>query len=74
MSTSVSVRLPDKTAKALDDLSKATNRPRTYFIEKAWSPTSPSTRTTRWRSIGCGKGRPDHFVFRDEKADGRRAR
>ncbi len=35
MSTSVSVRLPDKTAKALDDLSKATDRPRTYFIEKA---------------------------------------
>ncbi len=35
MSTSVSVRLPDKTAKALDDLSRATDRPRTYFIEKA---------------------------------------
>ncbi len=35
MSTSVSVRLPDKTAKALDELARATDRPRTYFIEKA---------------------------------------
>ena len=35
MSSSVSVRLADKTAKALNELSKATDRPRTYFIEKA---------------------------------------
>jgi RHH-type transcriptional regulator, rel operon repressor / antitoxin RelB len=35
VSTSVSVRLPDKTAKALDELARATDRPRTYFIEKA---------------------------------------
>lgn len=35
MSSSISVRLADKTAKALNDLSKATDRPRTYFIEKA---------------------------------------
>jgi RHH-type transcriptional regulator, rel operon repressor / antitoxin RelB len=35
MSTSVSVRLPDRTAKALERLSKLTDRPKTYFIEKA---------------------------------------
>jgi len=35
MSSSVSVRLPDSTAKALDELAKATDRPKTYFIEKA---------------------------------------
>ena len=35
MSSSISVRLADKTAKALDELSKATDRTRTYFIEKA---------------------------------------
>jgi RHH-type transcriptional regulator, rel operon repressor / antitoxin RelB len=35
MSTSVSVRLADHTAKALERLAKATDRPRTYFIEKA---------------------------------------
>jgi len=35
MSTSVSVRLADETARALEDLSKATDRPKTYFIEKA---------------------------------------
>ena len=35
MSTSVSVRLPDATAKALEALAKATDRPKTYFIEKA---------------------------------------
>ena len=35
MSSPVSVRLADKTARALDDLSKATDRPKTYFIEKA---------------------------------------
>jgi RHH-type transcriptional regulator, rel operon repressor / antitoxin RelB len=35
MSNSVSVRLPDRTAKALERLSKLTDRPKTYFIEKA---------------------------------------
>ena len=35
MSSSISIRLADKTAKALDELSKATDRTRTYFIEKA---------------------------------------
>ena len=35
MSRSVSVRLSDRTARALDKLSKQTDRPRTYFIEKA---------------------------------------
>ncbi len=35
MSTSVSVRLADETARALEHLSKATDRPKTYFIEKA---------------------------------------
>ena len=35
MSSSVSVRLADDTAKALEELSKATDRPKTYFIEKA---------------------------------------
>jgi RHH-type rel operon transcriptional repressor/antitoxin RelB len=35
MSSSVSVRLTDSTARALEDLSKATDRPKTYFIEKA---------------------------------------
>ena len=35
MSSPVSVRLPDKTARALEKLSKMTDRPKTYFIEKA---------------------------------------
>jgi RHH-type rel operon transcriptional repressor/antitoxin RelB len=35
MSRSVSVRLPDRTAKALEELARATDRPKTYFIEKA---------------------------------------
>ena len=35
MSTSVSIRLPDHTAKALEELARATDRPKTYFIEKA---------------------------------------
>lgn len=35
MSSSVSVRLPDRTARALAKLSKMTDRPKTYFIEKA---------------------------------------
>ncbi|HEY3172806.1 MAG TPA: ribbon-helix-helix protein, CopG family [Thermoanaerobaculia bacterium] len=35
MSKSVSVRLPDSTARALEDLAKASERPKTYFIEKA---------------------------------------
>lgn len=35
MSSAVSVRLSDKTARALEKLSKMTDRPKTYFIEKA---------------------------------------
>ncbi|MEK7446738.1 MAG: ribbon-helix-helix domain-containing protein, partial [candidate division NC10 bacterium] len=35
MPVSVSVRLPDKTAQALDDLASATERPRTYLIVRA---------------------------------------
>lgn len=35
MSSPVSVRLPDRTAKALEELVKSTDRPKTYFIEKA---------------------------------------
>ena len=35
MSTSVSIRLPDSTAKTLEELARATDRPKTYFIEKA---------------------------------------
>ena len=35
MSNSISVRLPDKTARALEKLSKMTDRPKTYFVEKA---------------------------------------
>ena len=42
--------MPDKTAKALDDLSRATDRTRTYFIEKALESYLPSMRTTRSRS------------------------
>ena len=37
MSVSVSIRLPDDTAQALDDLARATDRPRTYLILKAVS-------------------------------------
>ena len=35
MATSISVRLADETARALEDLAKATDRPKTYFVEKA---------------------------------------
>lgn len=35
MPVSVSIRLPDNTAKALDELAKATERSRTYLILKA---------------------------------------
>jgi len=35
MSKSASVRLSDRTARALDRLAKLTDRPKTYFIEKA---------------------------------------
>jgi RHH-type transcriptional regulator, rel operon repressor / antitoxin RelB len=35
MSTSVSLRLHDDTARALEELARATDRPKTYFIEKA---------------------------------------
>ena len=35
MSKSISVRLPDDTARALEELSRASDRPKTYFVEKA---------------------------------------
>ena len=35
MATSISVRLDDGTARALEELAKATDRPKTYFVEKA---------------------------------------
>lgn len=35
MSKAISVRLADDTAKALEELSRASDRPKTYFIEKA---------------------------------------
>jgi RHH-type rel operon transcriptional repressor/antitoxin RelB len=35
MGSSISVRLDDETARALEDLAKATDRPKTYFVEKA---------------------------------------
>jgi RHH-type rel operon transcriptional repressor/antitoxin RelB len=35
MSNAISVRLKDRTARALDKLAKETDRPKTYFIEKA---------------------------------------
>ncbi len=35
MPVSISVRLPDSTAKALDELANAAGRPRTYLILKA---------------------------------------
>lgn len=35
MPVSISVRLPEDTAKALDELAGATERPRTYLILKA---------------------------------------
>jgi len=35
MSVSISVRLPEGIAKALEDLAKATERPKTFLIRKA---------------------------------------
>ena len=35
MAVSVSVRLPESTAKALDELAKAIDRPKTYLILRA---------------------------------------
>lgn len=35
MSNALSVRLRDRTARALEKLSKMTDRPKTYFVEKA---------------------------------------
>ena len=35
MTTSVSVRLPEDTARALEELARATERPKTYLIVKA---------------------------------------
>lgn len=37
MSVSFSIRLPDDTAKVLDDFARTTGRPRTYLILKAVS-------------------------------------
>ena len=35
MSVSISVRLPEKIARALEDLAKTTERPKTFLIRKA---------------------------------------
>jgi RHH-type rel operon transcriptional repressor/antitoxin RelB len=35
MSKSLSVRIPDDTMKALEELADATDRPKTYLVEKA---------------------------------------
>jgi len=35
MSRPISLRLPDRTAQHLEELARATDRPKTYFIEKA---------------------------------------
>lgn len=35
MSSSISVRIPERTARALEKLSKMTDRPKTYFVERA---------------------------------------
>ncbi len=35
MSNALSVRLPDRIARALEKLSKMTDRPKTYFVAKA---------------------------------------
>lgn len=35
MPTSISLRLPDETARALEDLARATDRPKSYLIVKA---------------------------------------
>jgi len=35
MSTAISIRLPDELAKKLDSISKETERPRSYIIQKA---------------------------------------
>ena len=35
MSVSISVRLPEEIARALDDLAKSTERPKTFLIRKA---------------------------------------
>jgi RHH-type transcriptional regulator, rel operon repressor / antitoxin RelB len=35
MSKSITLRLPDDTVRALEELAKASNRPKRYFIEKA---------------------------------------
>lgn len=35
MSVSISVRLPDEIARALDELAKVTERPKTFLIRKA---------------------------------------
>ena len=45
MPLSVSVRLPDKTAQALDELANATDRSRTYLIVRALKAFSRLTGT-----------------------------
>ena len=35
MSTAISIRLPDEMAKELNNISKETERPRSYIIQKA---------------------------------------
>ena len=35
MSTTLSVRLPNKIAEELDNIAKATERPKSYFVQKA---------------------------------------
>lgn len=35
MATSISVRLPDDTAQALEELARATDRPKSFLIQKA---------------------------------------
>ena len=35
MSTAISIRLPDELAKKLDGISKETERPRSYIVQKA---------------------------------------
>lgn len=39
MATSISVRLPQETAKALEELARAIDRPKSYLIQKALART-----------------------------------
>ncbi len=70
MSSPLSVRLPDATAKALEELARPTDGPKTYFVEKAlesylaehadYARTSEGYRMLRigYRSDVCRKGSP----------------